>query len=241
MKAGKPRDIWVFAPEVAAVGKVPLNPDEAHHLLRVLRVQEGDTVSGTNGRGMRFEARIGSISKKSAVELEVTAYQEDFRAPVDIRMALALPKSTDRLEWFLEKATEIGVTEFILLLTERSERTSYRLDRGAKVITAALKQSKRTRLPVLHELQPLRDFSLRDGHGWIAHCEPTPRLPFREALAGTTGPQTILIGPEGDFTLGEIEWAEENGFKSITLGDRRLRTETAGIVAAEWAWQHQTA
>jgi 16S rRNA (uracil1498-N3)-methyltransferase len=241
MKTGKPRDIWVFAPEVASLGRVELNSDEAHHLLRVLRVQEGDTVAGTNGRGMRFQARIESITTKSILELGVTAFEEDPRTPADIRVAIALPKSADRLEWFLEKATEIGVTEFIPLRTERSERTSYRLDRGAKVIRAALKQSKRTHLPILRELQPFREFALKDGHGWIAHCEPSPRRPFREALAGTKGPQTILIGPEGDFTPAEIAWAEENGFKSITLGDRRLRTETAGIVAAEWAWQYQTA
>lgn len=234
--SSKTRDVWIYAPLVDSVGHHRIEGEEAHHLLRVLRIQVGDYISGTNGLGAQFHAQVTQASAKQRIEIEV----EDFSVPEesgpDIRIAISPTKSADRIEWFLEKATEIGVRQIHLIRTDHSERNQYRIDRGARILVAAMKQSKRTILPALHPMKPLSELAIDEGHGWIAHCHAGATESYWRALQNTRGPHTILIGPEGDFSAAEIDWATENNIKSITLGNRRLRTETAAVIAAEWTW-----
>lgn len=232
----KTRDVWIYAPLVDSVGLQRIEGEEAHHLLRVLRIQTGDIVSGTNGLGARFRAQVTQASAKQPIEIEVDDFSVSTEPHPDIRIAIAPTKSADRIEWFLEKATEIGVSQIHLIRTDHSERNQYRTDRGERILIAAMKQSKRTLLPTLHPMKPLRELVIESGYGWIAHCHPGEKEHFARALQNTTGPHTILIGPEGDFSEAEIDLAAKNNIKSITLGNRRLRTETAGIIAAEWTW-----
>lgn len=149
-----------------------------------------------------------------------------------MHLAVAPTKNIERLEWFLEKATEIGIDEISLIISQRSERKEAKVDRLNKIITAAIKQSIKAYHPVLNEPVKLNELLVRpfDGQKFIAHCEPGEKLNLRDELL-PHGRYLILIGPEGDFASSEIESALQNGFKPITLGESRLRTETAALEA----------
>ena len=155
-------------------------------------------------------------------------------------MAVAPTKNSERFEWFLEKATEVGVTAVVPLETEHSERRVFKPERGEKVVTAALKQSLKAYRPVLHPLTPFREavLSAPEGRKFIAHCAPAQSPAGKTYLARTLRPgetATVFIGPEGDFSPGEIAFALTNGFEEITLGRQRLRTETAALAAVVMA------
>ena len=160
--------------------------------------------------------------------------------PYRLTMAVAPTKNADRFEWFLEKATEVGVTEIVPLETEHSERRSFKAERGEKVITAAMKQSLKAYRPVLHPLTAFRHAVERpfEGRRFIAHCDAarTPAGKAYLAAALQRGESAeVFIGPEGDFSPAEIDFALTHGFEEITLGPQRLRTETAAVVATVMA------
>jgi len=149
--------------------------------------------------------------------------------PHEIHIAVGPTKQMERIEWFVEKATEIGITEISLIDCDNGERAKINIDRLVKKAVSAMKQSHRTFLPKINELQKLSDFIEANPNGLIAHCYENEKNDFSDVFESTNCP--ILIGPEGDFSQKEIEKALENGYKTITLGPNRLRTETAALYA----------
>ncbi len=209
-----------------------LNEDESKHAIRVLRLEPGDKVQLIDGRGGFYEAEIEDAHPKRTI-LNITAVTESFNKRNHyLHIAVAPTKNIERLEWFLEKATEIGIDEISLIITQRSERKEAKTDRLNKIITAAIKQSLKAYHPVLNEAVKLNQLLTRpfDGQKFIAHCEPGEKFDLRKEIK-LQGRYLILIGPEGDFTPAEIAIALENDFKPITLGEARLRTETAALEA----------
>lgn len=209
-----------------------LDAVEAHHALRVLRLSPGDPLLVTQGKGVIYKAELTSISKQEALFKNQEIYSQEEKTR-HLHIAIAPTKSNDRFEFFLEKATEVGIDEITPIICRNSERKVYKTERGQKIITSAAKQSLACRWPKLNEPVKLNDFAEDDlqVQKFIAHCEKDdmpnilPQLPsFSKIL--------MLIGPEGDFSPSEIEWARQCGFKECSLGKKRLRTETAGITVA---------
>ncbi len=197
-------------------------------------MKRGDELFLTDGRGSMHRCKIVSDSVKHC-EVEIVDTQTEYeRLPYNLHMAVAPTKNIDRFEWFLEKATEVGVSHFWPIECDHSERRQIKPEREEKVITAAVKQSLKAYHPTLHPLTPLRELiaSKFDGQKFIAHCdcELGERIYLGQALK-KGGDVLILIGPEGDFSKEEITFALQNGFQAISLGSQRLRTETAAVVA----------
>ena len=220
-----------YAPEFPQNRTLP--QEESRHAITVLRLSTGDKVIVSDGHGNLYRAEIGSIGKKSCslFSEELLESQAATRAPLHI--LIALTKSMKRFEWFLEKACEIGVDEITPLICERSERRHMNRERAVKVLIGAMKQSVKSRLPVLHEPRQLDEwldrFSENDGLSFIAHLSNKARPLAQRYKAGA--PVSILIGPEGDFSENELAKAAGKDFLQISLGPHRLRTETAGLVA----------
>jgi 16S rRNA (uracil1498-N3)-methyltransferase len=209
-----------------------LNHEESKHCVKVLRLKDGDTVNLMNGKGSLFVAKIIDANHKGC-ELQIISEKNEFgKRSYRVVVAIAPTKNTDRFEWFLEKATEIGIDEIIPIICQHSERKDIKTDRLEKVIISAMKQSYKAYLPVLSEPIPFRTLINKyfDGKKFIAHCEEGEKKLLKNLIT----PQKdvlILIGPEGDFSKDEIDEAINCGFVPVSLGDSRLRTETAGIVA----------
>lgn len=205
--------------------------DESRHIVRVLRNKEGDTLSTTNGKGYIFGCRIIDAHPQHC-RAEVTEVQRKYPKRYHLHLAVALTKNSSRYEWFLEKATEIGVHEITPLICSRSERKSAKAGRLEKVVESAMKQSLRAFLPTLHPPKPLKEFLEEDRQGmlFIAHCQEEEKTDLKRRM-GADQDVVILIGPEGDFTLDEIKLAYERGYSPVSLGEARLRTETAAIMA----------
>lgn len=216
-----------------------LEAEEAAHCSRVLRKKVGDSLYVTDGLGGLYECEIRTIEKRT-VHLTILRKQQQ-QASSNLAVAIAPTKNIARYEWFLEKATEIGIHTIIPVLTQRSERKVVKHERSEKILLAAMKQSKNLYLPKLLPLTPLTEVLKDEKWGaakYIAHCmEPEKHLyHLYNAEAGGI----VLIGPEGDFTAAEVATAEGNGWYAVSLGPSRLRTETAGIVAcqvASMSWQ----
>lgn len=209
-----------------------LSEDESKHAIRVLRLETGDEVQLIDGRGGFYNAKIQDAHPKRTI-LNITSVTPNFNKRNHyLQIAVAPTKNIERLEWFLEKATEIGIDEVTLIVTQRSERKEVKVDRLNKIITAAIKQSLKAYHPVLNDAVKLNQLLVEpfDGQKFIAHCEPGEKLDLRKEI-NLKGRYLILIGPEGDFSPAEIALALENGFKPITLGEARLRTETAALEA----------
>lgn len=224
-----------YAPEITPPDYT-LSEEESKHCVRVLRLKAGDPIHLTDGRGALYRARVvDDHPKRCRVEIEDETNPFE---PLDysLTMAVAPTKNNERYEWFLEKATEVGVERFIPLETEHSERRVFKAERSEKVIVSAMKQSIKAFKP---QLSPLTTFNeLLDmpfeGRKLIAHCDEAVRAEGKQYLASTLkkGERAlILIGPEGDFSKEEVARAVERGFEEITLGTQRLRTETAAVVA----------
>jgi len=205
--------------------------EESKHIVKVLRKKDTDILFVTNGLGSLFKTEITlAIDTKCTVKIleviasEVPKYQ--------VHLAVAPTKMNDRYEWFLEKATEIGITEITPLLCDHSERKQIKTDRFDKILLSAMKQSNQYFLPKLNEPVAFKDFIKlkREGLCLIAHCEETNKKSLKEVLKAKQS-VTMLIGPEGDFSPKEIQSALENHYVPVTLGNTRLRTETAAIVA----------
>lgn len=213
-----------------------LSEEESKHAVRVLRLSQGDTLSITDGAGRLFSCQVTDANPKRC-SVEVISTIEEFEPlPYSLTMCVAPTKNIERFEWFLEKATEIGISEVYTLLTSHSERKAIKLERETKVITSAMKQSLKAYHPTLHDITPIKNVINRefDGERYIAHCGEAVTVEGRQFLgdiAPKSGNIEILIGPEGDFSPEEVKAAVAKGYKEISLGNQRLRTETAAVVA----------
>lgn len=221
-----------YTPDIAG-NHYTLSEDESKHAVRVLRLTAGETVQLVDGKGGLYEAKVTDPNPKRC-QLEILKTETEFgKKPFRIHIAVAPTKNLDRMEWFVEKAVEIGVDEISFLKCARSERKELKLDRLEKIAVSAMKQSLKAYLPQLNELTPYRTFiaSLPGvSETYIAHLEEGNRVDLKQIE--TSGKNyCILIGPEGDFTPEEIEMALVKGIKPVTLGESRLRTETAALVA----------
>lgn len=208
-----------------------LSGDTSKHVIQVLRMRKGERLKITNGKGHVLTCQIIDENKK-ATETKVLA-NEILQPPTKkITIAISLIKNSSRFEWFLEKATEIGVSEIIPILCERTEKQHFRYDRMQNILISAMLQSQQSWLPLLHSLTAFEQVVevRNDAQKFIADCnENTRKLNEINNLSEST---IILIGPEGDFTKNEIDMAHQNNFISTSLAATRLRTETAGIVSA---------
>ncbi|MDR0953856.1 MAG: 16S rRNA (uracil(1498)-N(3))-methyltransferase [Rikenellaceae bacterium] len=210
-----------------------LSEEESRHCVRVLRLEAGAVIDLTDGRGTLYTGRIVSASPKGC-RVEVTERVTDYgKRPYVLMMAVAPTKNNERLEWFLEKSTEIGIDRIVPLLCDRSERRVYKTERGNKVIESAMKQSLSAYHPQLDEITPFVEVVRQpfEGDKFIAHCaESAEKILLRDGVRRGVH-ALILIGPEGDFSPEEIQLAREHGFREVSLGSSRLRTETAALVA----------
>ncbi|PHR47616.1 MAG: 16S rRNA (uracil(1498)-N(3))-methyltransferase [Fluviicola sp.] len=205
-----------------------LPEEESKHACKVLRMQEGHQLSIVNGKGDELIAEIIDANNK-ACEVKKVSFKHTPPDNFQIHIAIAPTKMNDRFEWFLEKATELGIHRITPLLCSNSERKKVKLERYQKVIVSAMKQSKRLYLPHLDNLTSLDNFIKSNPIGVLAHCYEGEKNVLSDSLKKKNCP--ILIGPEGDFTNLEVEKLIQSGYQPITLGETRLRTETAGIYA----------
>ncbi|MEL0642802.1 16S rRNA (uracil(1498)-N(3))-methyltransferase [Olleya sp. Ti.3.14] len=205
--------------------------DESRHIVKVLRKKTGDLLNITNGRGYLFEAELTIADQKNCV---VNILNTTHQAPKNyqLHLAVAPTKMNDRYEWFLEKATEIGITSITPIICDHSERKAVKIERYDKIIQSAMKQSLSCYYPILNAPITFKDYINQDfdGDTYIAHCEETDKKSLKSQVLPNKK-ITILIGPEGDFSVKEIKMAIHNKFIPVTLGETRLRTETAAIVA----------
>lgn len=223
--------MWLFyTPDINDDMELP--QEEAGHCIRVLRMKEGDRIRLTDGKGSFYDAVISGVSgKRCMVHIE----NREVQPPLwngRIHIAVAPTKLMDRNEWFVEKAVEIGVDEISFIKTEHSERDVIKMERIEKIAVSAMKQSQKATLPILNGMTSIRSFIERgfDGDKYIAHCEPGSKVLLQDAVVPGHN-SLVLIGPEGDFSPEEIDMALKAGFKPISLGPSRLRTETAALVA----------
>lgn len=205
---------------------------ESRHIVKVLRKQTGDQLYITNGKGILFKVEITIANDKKCLVTIVSFEEKKEDRNYYLHIAIAPTKNNDRYEWFLEKATEIGIDEITPIICKHSERKIIKKERFEKVLVSAMKQSLKFQLPKLNDAMTFSEFisKPKEGNLFIAHCEKTKKTSFKEALS-TANKLTVLIGPEGDFSTQEIDKAFATGFQPITLGESRLRTETAGIAA----------
>lgn len=219
---------------ISGTQSVILDEDTSKHIVQVLRMKPGEQLQLTDGKGNLYLATITEDhKKKTIVQIESNSYHQPSSQKVII--AISLLKNTSRFEWFLEKATEIGVTEIFPLLCARTEKEHFRYDRMKNILVSAMLQSQQIWMPVLHEPIQFDNLVMRPFDSTsklIAHCEEDNKQSIPNSQIAGLSNSLLLIGPTGDFSGEEIMLAKQQGFKPVTLGDTRLRTETAGIVAA---------
>ena len=218
----------------AAQNTIVLNEETSKHVIQVLRMKTGEQLNLTDGKGNLLTCEIIDEHKKHCV-VQINSKKEIPNSTRQVSIAISLLKNANRFEWFLEKATEIGVSEIIPLICERTEKEKFRYDRMQGICISAMLQSQQVWLPVLHEPVPyenIEKWKCTDGQNFIAHCIEDNKIALSNQLIGQSSNQLIAIGPEGDFTSQEIELALQHNFIPVSLGDTRLRTETAGVVAA---------
>ena len=225
-----------YAPDIETTLTLP--EEESGHCVQVLRRTAGDTICVTDGIGHLYHCVITNPHRKHC-ELRIESVETP--SPLhegQVHIALAPTKNIDRTEWALEKCVEIGADEITLLLCDHSERKTVNFERLQKIVVAAAKQSLKTRFPILHPMTKMTNLQV-DGDKFIAHCIEGYEAPdSKRALKDRVvrGHQTtVLIGAEGDFSPAEVEWALANGFQPVSLGNSRLRTETAAVVACHTA------
>ena len=223
---------YFYNPElVQDSNKFSFNTEESRHIAKVLRKKEGDEILVTNGKGILFYTRLIHADPKNCMA-EIAEVRKNHPKMYSLHLAVAPTKKLDRFQWFLEKATEIGINEITPIICERSERRTLNVSRLQRVIQEAMKQSLRTFLPKLNEPVPFKEF-LEQTHPrlrFIAHCEKEEKMELKRRVAADKD-ILILIGPEGDFSPDEIDASYEKGFVPVSLGESRLRTETAALVA----------
>ena len=211
--------------------EIILSAEESKHATKVLRKKEGDLLNFTDGKGGFYKAEITVADSRKCRLKVVSTEQKEKQHNYHLHIGIAPTKNMDRYEWFLEKATEIGIDEITPIICEHSERKVLKTERCNRILLSAMKQSLKFHLPKLNEAIILKDFLKQDFEGakYIAHCEQGEK---QELITEKKEQKTlILIGPEGDFSPNEINLALQNQFKAVSLGTSRLRTETAGLVA----------
>jgi len=211
--------------------EIILSSEESKHARKVLRKKEGDILNFTDGKGGFYKAEITVADTRKCRLQIISSEQKRKQHSYHLHIAIAPTKNMDRYEWFLEKATEIGIDEITPIICDHSERKVLKTERCNRILLSAMKQSLKFHLPKLNEPISLTDFlkSNVDGTKYIAHCEDGEKLDLK--TVNKTEKTIILIGPEGDFSQKEIDLALQNQFKGVSLGTSRLRTETAGIIA----------
>ncbi|KQT25898.1 rRNA methyltransferase [Chryseobacterium sp. Leaf405] len=215
-------------------GKAIINDEEQQHIVKVLRMKNGEEIHVTDGKGNLASGKLIIEGKKASIEIvEIKSDLPDFSPKLHI--AIAPTKNIDRIEFFIEKAVEMGISEITILQTEKTERKNINIDKLRKQAIAASKQSLRFHFPVINDLIKIQDF-LKNIHSestFVAHChENLERIDLK--LIPKMENITFLIGPEGDFSEKEISFLAEHNIKAVSLGNQRLRTETAGIFVAAW-------
>lgn len=224
---------YFYVPNAADGMELPA--EESTHALRVLRLQPGDDMFLLDGEGHVYKAVVTMTGKHCYYEIVANENQQRTWS-ADIRLAIAPTKMMERMEWLAEKATEIGFDELAFLDCKFSERKTLRIDRIEKIVVSAMKQSRKPFLPKVKALCKFDDFvqNATEGHRYIAHCyAEVERKDLFEELTNIDddAPVTVMIGPEGDFSIEEVRRAVSAGFVSVSLGSSRLRTETAGLYA----------
>lgn len=211
-----------------------LSDDDSRHAVKTLRLGVGDTIAVTDGRGTRFEVQITKADARQCV-FRVVGEEHTPARPFAIRICVAPTKNLDRIEWFVEKAVELGVERISFFVGQHSERRVLKLERLEKIAVAAMKQSLQSWLPQLDEAVPLTQLlpTITEEQRFVAHLPADGQPPhlFRETTIN--GTYAVLIGPEGDFAPAELEQAQQAGFHLVTLGPNRLRTETAALAACQ--------
>lgn len=222
---------YFFADNLSAEDQLTLPAETSKHCIQVLRMQEKEQMILTDGKGKLLTVTILNADRKHCV-VKVNSKKLEKKSDRKITIAMSLLKNASRFEWFLEKATEIGISEIIPLICKRTEKQYFRLDRMQQIIVSAMLQSQQSWLPVLHE--PTSFDKVIAGRNYttklIAHCEEDKKQEIADIRI--TGNTIILIGPEGDFAVDEIQHALLHNYLPVSLGTTRLRTETAGVVAA---------
>lgn len=218
---------------VASSTEVVLDEATSKHIVQVLRMQNGEQLQLTNGKGVLFTAEITNDNRKKCAVRIITSNNEK-RLKNKIAIAISPVKNNTRFEWFLEKATEIGVSEIIPLICTRTEKATFKFDRMNSILVSAMLQSQQCWLPVLHEPTKFNVLveSSEKQQKFIAHCIDDIKRDLADLDTRSLCSKIILIGPEGDFTPEEIQLSLKNNFSAVSLGQTRLRTETAGLVAA---------
>ena len=226
--------IRFYAPDIDTMQALP--EAESAHAVRVLRKKAGDEIEAVDGKGYIYRCRlITDHPKSAAVEIIERIAAPKVWKP-EICLAVAPTKNNDRMEWLVEKAVEIGIDSFVPILTSRSERRQIKTERLEKIAVSAMKQSLKAILPTIHPMTPLKDFLKGispQAQKFVGWCDSESD---RRLLAKACSPATdttILIGPEGDFTPEEIDACLTAGFTAVTMGDNRLRTETAALVGVD--------
>ena len=225
---------YFYVPDAAQATELPL--EEARHAVSVLRLKAGDEIFLMDGKGTFYQANVTLAATKHCMYDIVKTLPQQKTWKGHVHLAIAPTKMMDRMEWMIEKMTEVGFDEITFLNCCYSERKQLRIDRLEKIVIAAMKQSRKAWKPVVHPIMPFQDFvnQQREGGLYIAHCyTEIARKDFLNEIqqAGNQQDITILVGPEGDFSIDEVNQALEKGFSSVSLGQNRLRTETAGLVS----------
>ena len=213
--------------------KITLSETSSRHIVQVLRMREGDKIKVTDGRGNVYISEI-ILSHKKKTKVEIRERTFIPQSASNVCIAISFIKNAGRFEWFLEKATEIGVTQIIPVLCKRTEKTNFREDRMKTILVSAMLQSQQAWLPVISSPIKLTELvrSAEYNTKFIAHCLEGEKQELKAGLHSGSSSKIILIGPEGDFTPDEIDTALSQNFIPVSLGETRLRTETAGLVAA---------
>lgn len=215
-------------------GQAIINDEEQQHIVKVLRMKNGEEIHVTDGKGSLASGKLLIEGKKANIQVEeIKSDYPDFSPKLHI--AIAPTKNIDRIEFFVEKAVEMGISEITILQTEKTERKNINIDKLRKQAIAASKQSLRFHFPIINDSTKLQDFmkNINPENTFVAHChENLERIELKEIPKLEN--ITFLIGPEGDFSEKEISFLAENQVKAVSLGNQRLRTETAGIFVAAW-------
>ena len=222
--------------------QVIINDEEQTHIVKVLRMRSGEEIFVTDGKGNLAKGNLHFEGKK--VSLDILEIKENLpNFSTQLHIAIAPTKNIDRIEFFVEKATEMGISQITLLQTEKTERKNLNIDKLRKQSIAASKQSLRFHFPIINDLTKFSDFikNVDSENTFVAHCnENLERIDLkmlRQAQHDSVQSITFLIGPEGDFSDKEIQLVAEKGVKAVSLGSQRLRTETAGVFVAAWNYE----
>lgn len=223
---------FFFEETLMDAAELTLNEETSRHISQVLRMKEGEVIFITNGKGDKLTATIvAADKKKTKVKIKRKEFLE--RPEPETAIAISLIKNNNRFEWFLEKAAEIGISTIIPIICQRSEKTHFKKERAKSILISAMLQSQQSWLTELGEPVKMADLIKKGNYeqNFIAHCADEDKKELKNLVSGSAS-KLILIGPEGDFTKEEIQTATQQNYIPVSLGQTRLRTETAAIVAA---------